>query len=177
MESYEFCLSWSEAKVGERRRGVSIQPHLRAEGVANGRKSFPEKSISSPPRGVLSLGVVCPETDDPHGVKRAGSRKIVVPVLNRCCFMAGFCANLEKNPVRAASSRTRPQVAQSTLCTPRPRCLCSRRSGEAIIRSVVSWSKKASLFSHHILLRAGIYTVNDKKRAGPLRKIGGGLPE
>ena len=38
--------------------------------------------------------------------------------------------------------------------------------------------EKASLFSHHILLRARLRDViNDKRPWGPLRQIGGGLPK
>lgn len=52
------------------RRGVPTRPRLR-ERFANGGKPFPAKYPPSP-TGVLSLGVVRPETDAQHGVKMAG---------------------------------------------------------------------------------------------------------
>ena len=51
------------------------RPHLR-EWRRERRDEFPEQNFPTPSRGVLSLGGVCPETDTPHGVKRAGSSQI-----------------------------------------------------------------------------------------------------
>ena len=46
------------------------------KGVANGGRSFPEKNFPTPPREVVGLAVICPETDAPHGVRRAGFSQI-----------------------------------------------------------------------------------------------------
>ena len=139
VKSHDFCQARLECKIDERRRSVPPQPHLR-EGRPERRKELSREIFPTSPRGVLSLGVVCPETDAPHGVKRAGSVNILVPVLDRCCFMTGFSVNLEKVPARTASSRTRSQIAQLKFCTPRQRRPCSRGFGEAIIRSAMSCS-------------------------------------
>ena len=54
------------------RGGVGCPPGVTgANGVADGRKSFSEHIIPWPPAGIMSLGVVFPETDAPHGVERA----------------------------------------------------------------------------------------------------------
>ena len=53
--------------------GEVCQPGLACtDGVADGRKSFSENKIPWPPARVASPRVVCPVTDTPHGVKRAG---------------------------------------------------------------------------------------------------------
>ena len=55
------------------RGGVGCQPGLTgANGVEDRRKSFSEHFFLWPPAGNTDLGIVCPETDAPHGVERAG---------------------------------------------------------------------------------------------------------
>ena len=54
------------------------QPVLNcAKGIENSGQRFPEQMFPTPPGGVLGLGVVCPKTDVPHGVKRVGFRQMV----------------------------------------------------------------------------------------------------
>ena len=54
------------------------QPRLTCvTGVADRGESLPAQLFHTPPRRVLSLGVACPETDSPHGVKRAGFSQTV----------------------------------------------------------------------------------------------------
>ena len=50
---------------------MPTRPRLR-KGRRERRKELSRAFVPTPPRGVLSLGVVCPETDAPNGVKRAG---------------------------------------------------------------------------------------------------------
>ena len=70
-KSHEFRRTGSDCKIFER-DGV-CQPRLAcANGVADGRKSFSEHLFPWPPTWFASLEAVCPKTDDPHGVKRAG---------------------------------------------------------------------------------------------------------
>ena len=143
-------------------------------------ESFTEKICPSPPAGVAGLGVIHPETDAPHGVKRAGLQ----PNVRFQCSEGAVGAdswlrseNLAKG--RTASSRTRSQIAWPKLRTPPRmrfvRSLVWRGHGELLGAAVL---EKASLFRLHILLRAGIrHVVNGKRRWGPLRKTGRGLPE
>ena len=102
------------------------------------------------------------------GSKGRASAKTLVPVLRRCCFMAGFCENLTNVPARTAFSRTRSQIALSKLRTPQPVRLCARRSGEDILSSSTrrSWERRA--FSAVVNCSAQEYdtpsTTNDDGR-------------
>ena len=129
-------------------RGVEVcQPGLTcANGVAEGRKSFSEQLFPCSPAGVASLGVVCPEVDAPHGVKRAGFSQNFGASAQKICFIVRFSKNLAKAPARTASSRTRSQTALSKLRTPRPMRLCARGSAEDIMSSSARWSWKRRAF-------------------------------
>ena len=69
--------------------------------------------------------------------------------------MAGFCVNLAKETARTASSRTRPQIVEVMLASTKAFVLAWVWQGHKLLRCVVVL-KKADLFSHHILLHAGI---------------------
>ena len=81
-----------------------------------------------------------------------------------------FCVNLATVRERTASSRTRSQMAQSKLCTPRPRCLCSCGSGEATIRSVASWSGKRRALSVFIHCSAQEYNTSSTSVSNAIYK-------
>ena len=66
------------------RGGLGCYPGLTgANDVANGRKSFAEQIVPSPPAEITGLGVARPETDAPHGVERSG-------------FSQTFCASAQE---------------------------------------------------------------------------------
>ena len=48
--------------------------HIVAKEITDGRNSLPEQVLSSPRVGVVGIGVVLPEVNAPHLVKRAGLR-------------------------------------------------------------------------------------------------------
>ena len=110
-------------------------------------RAFPSIFCLGHRRGLRASGVVCPETDAPHGVKRDGFSQNLVPVLRKCCFMVGFYENLAKLPARTASSQTRSQVTSSKLRTPQPMRLCSLGSGEDTMGSSARRSWKRLSFS------------------------------
>ena len=45
-----------------------------AKEAANGKKTLPEQILSSSQAGVMGVGVVRPEANAPHQIKRAGFR-------------------------------------------------------------------------------------------------------
>ena len=49
-----------------------IRPHLREEVARTAKRTFPSNFSPRHRQGSRGLGVVCPETEAPHGVKRAG---------------------------------------------------------------------------------------------------------
>ena len=161
------------------RGGVGCPPGVTgANGVADGRKSFPSTLFPGHRRGFRASGSSARRPMPHAGWKRLSSAKNLVPVLRRCCFMVGFFENLAKLPARTASSQTRSQTASSKLRTPRQlleRARVWRRHNELLGAAVL---EKSGLFRHHKLLRVRIrHVVHDKRRGGTLRKAGGGLPE
>ena len=75
----------------------ACQPGLAcANAVTDGRKSFPEQFLPSPPAGVASLEVVRPERDAPHGVKRAGFGQTLGTSALKVLFHGRFLRDLSQ---------------------------------------------------------------------------------
>ena len=127
------------------RGGGVCQPSFACtNGVADGRICFFEQLFPYPPAGAASLGIICPETDAPHGVKRAGFSQTLGASAQKVSFMPGFCENLALVPARTASSRTPSEIALSKLRTLGPIRLCARaRSEDVIISSRRSRKRRA----------------------------------
>ena len=166
------------------RGGGVYQPSLACpNGVVDGKKSISEQ-ISPGHPGVASLGVVCPKTMPDTGSRGPASAKHMVPVLRRCCFMAGFCENSAKVPARTASSASKDGEDGVFLTNVPARTAFSRTpsknsvveithaSTNALVRARV-WREhnvllgaavleKTSFLRHHKLLHAGIrHVVHD----------------
>ena len=159
VKSHEFCRAWSECRIGlmnsvGRGRSAELvtgggvyQPGFTCtRGVANGGKRFPEQMFPLPPRGILGLGVVCPETDAPYGVKRTGFNHNIGASAQWVPPHGRVLREFENVPARTASS-TRSQMWHSKLRTPRPRRLCLRGSTDAIICSAAPWLRRPRAFS------------------------------
>ena len=102
VKPHEFCRAWSEFKIEERGPGVPTRPQLR-EWCCERRKDLSRAFFSHAterglgPRGRLPRDRCPARGPMPHtGSKGLASARVVTPVLNRCCFMAGFCENLAK---------------------------------------------------------------------------------
>ena len=142
-------------------------------------RAFPSNVFPRHRRGSRASGSSARRPMPHTGSKGLASAEILVPVLRRWYFMVVFRENAAKLPARTASSRTRSQNRVFEV---------THASTNALVRARV-WRRhnvllggavleKASLFRHHKLLRSGIrHVIHDKRRGGPLRKTGWGLPE
>ena len=108
--------------------------------VADGRKSVSEKTIPWPPAGVASLGVVCPETDAPHGVKRAGFSRTFGASAQKVLFYGRVLRELGKSA-----------------------------SEDGVFWNAVL-EKASLLRHHKLLREVIRHLVHNKRRWGPLRK-------
>ena len=134
-----------------------------ANGVAHGRKSFPEKFLLWPPAGAAGLRVVRPKIGAPHGVTW-GSFSQTFGARART-FHGRVSCELGKVPARTVFPQMPSQTTESKLCTPRPTRLCARGSGEDIMSLTAPWSWKRRAFSAIIYCSAQDYetlsTTND----------------
>lgn len=121
--------------------GVHLPCLSCTNGVTDSRTRFPEQMFPSPPTGVSGLRVVRPETDSPHGVKRAGLSRALGASALKVLFHSGSLSQFGKIDSKdGVFFRTRSQVAYSNYAR-LDRCVCahlqfSRQLLDIIFRAI-----------------------------------------
>lgn len=147
-----------------------------SNGVANDGNIVPEQFFPTLPTGISDLGVVRPETDAPQWAKRAGFsqtfRASVQKVLSHGRILCELDTHTGKDGV---FPKAVPDGEVEVTHAPADAFVFAWIwRGHNQLRCAVVL-KKARLFSHYVLLRAGIrHVVNCKRQGGPLPHIGGG---
>lgn len=163
--------------MDERRRGVPPRPRLCEWRRERLKDLYRAICFSSPPVGSL-VSESAARRPMPHtgSTGLLASAKQLVPVFKRCSFMAVFCVNLARKD-GVFPNAVPDSVFDVTHASIYTFCvmLALAKTKSSPLHHGPGKGEPSQLYP--ILLRAGVRrVVNDKRRGGPLRKIGGGLP-